>query len=454
MPRLVLLLCCVAAVACEDPARPIPDASDGVLFVDSDPRGGRISIDGVDRGEITPALIDDLEPAAYLVSVALDTADFIYTFEELVVVTADSLEASVARPLTIRCTNRDCLLEPAQFHSPGNVRFVVNAAGPLFLYNSVDAGITWPISTQNSYSPIGTATVAGLIAEDIVALGLGNVGNGSNHWAGRPLPVTTAGDPYRVSVPAWITPPVSTSFPSALRGVEVIHEVIVDESLPDVLHVRVTWTNVSADSVYRLLDPLGPAEGVTISQAWLGFMLDADVGRINEADDDLVSYDVERNMVFAYDGDFSVSGFSGGWSSRPGLIGLMMPDAAPGSVRLNAWPRERDFVAGSRDEDGYFLLRALQFEPANHPDDRIGYAPDTEDDDYIISVTTGPFTLAPGESETLTFAILLAAPAPGTFASGVLFPAGDPLDGGRPLAATAANLRALADSVISSPDLP
>jgi hypothetical protein len=49
------------------------------------------------------------------------------------------------------------------------------------------------------------------------------------------------------------------------------------------------------------------------------------------------------------------------------------------------------------------------------------------------------------------FAVLLARPAAGTFTSGTLLPAGDPNDASRPLAATAAHLLALADSVINAP---
>ena len=80
---------------------------------------------------------------------------------------------------------------------------------------------------------------------------------------------------------------------------EVVQEVTVDDAFPDVLRVRVTWTNISDDSLYRKIDPQSPAGGVTYSDAWLGFILDADVGAFEESDDDLVSYSAAGALSLA-----------------------------------------------------------------------------------------------------------------------------------------------------------
>jgi hypothetical protein len=357
---------------------------------------------------------------------------------------------SIAAPLTIRCSNALCLREASEFHSAGNIRFAVNAAGPLFVYDRVDQGIVWPLSTPNSYSPLGAATITGLIeGEGAAALGLRNAGSSPNYWAGRPIPERVGTAPYRVRVPAWIVP----QFPSSttLRGLSVTQEIVVDQSLPNALHIIVTWRNISADSLYRVLDPVSPEQGVTYTDAFLGFLLDADVGPIDESNDDLISYSVEHDLVFAYDGDLEVTGFTAGWADEPGMLGLMLVEGPGTSVRLNAWPKSRDFVSGSSDADGRVLIMAEQGDPPNHTHPSIGFAPDDEADDYILSVSTGPVTLAPGASLTARFAVLLARPAAGTFESGMLLPAGDPVDAGRPLAATAAPLLALADSVIGQP---
>ena len=448
--RSFLLCAALVALACDDPARPSPNVGGATVFVDSDPQGGRILIDGDDTGQLTPALVDDLTEGAHNVAIELDTAGFTYGFTDIAVVSPLLPDVTVEGPLTIRCTNAQCMRNAAEFHAAGNIRFAVNAAGPLFVYDGVDVGIVWPTSTSNSYAPIGMATMTGLVDGEEVALGIRNAGNLPNFWAGRPVPTVESTDPYRVTIPAWITPPVPTT-EIRPRGLEVVQEVIIDEAQPDVIQIRVTWTNISADSLYRQLDPQSPVEGVSYTDVWLGFILDADVGAIGESDDDLVSYSAERLLVYAYDSDFEVTSFSGGWSDGPGLLGLMVLDGPGLSRRLNAWPRARDFVAGSTDTDGRLLLTAMQSDPPNHPDTRIGYAPDDEDGDYLLSVAAGPVHLPPGASVSARFAVLLAAPAAGTYTSGVPMPAGDPANDARPLAATAAPLLDLADSVIDAP---
>lgn len=436
-----------ATVGCEDPARPTPDAAGGgSMFVDSDPQGGRILIGGDDTGERTPASLVDLPEGGAFVVVVLDTGAFSYSFQDFATVTQE-FPVTVAGPLTLRCTTAVCLSNSYELHSAGGIRFAISGAGPPFLYQGLDLAIAWPSTTQNSYASIGMATLTATVNGEAVSLGIHNVGTAPNYWAGRPLPTVEATEPYRVRIPSWITPPGSTA-ETRIRGLEVVHEVVEDASHANVLHVHVTWTNISDDSIYRLLDPAVPAGGVTYSDAWLGFILDADVGPFGESGDDLVSYDMQRRLAFAYDSDFQVAAFTGGWSDSPGLIGVMLIEG-PGDARFNAWPRSRDFLAGIGDETGRLLLTATQSEPANHPDGRIGFAPDDDDGDYIFSVASGPITLPPGASANAHYVVLLAPPADGAFTSGALLPAGDPLDDARPLAAAAAHLFALADSVIA-----
>lgn len=450
IPRVLLpalMLGAAAAVSCDDPARPIPPPLGAVLFVDSEPQGGRILIDGDDTGEVTPALVAQIEAGVRAVVVELDTAGVTYSWSALVVADPEVAD-SLAGPLTVRCSTALCLRNAAQFHSAGNIRFAVNAAGPLFLYEGLDLGIVWPASTSNTYVSVGAATMTALVGSEPVALGLRNAGTATNYWAGRPVPAIVSTTPYRVRVPAWLTP--TTSIQTTLRGVEVVQEVIATADLPDVLTIRVTWRNISADSLYRLLDPASPVQGVTYTDVYVGFILDPDVGAFGESTDDLVSYDADRKLVFAYDANVEVSGFSGGWSDRPGLIGLALLEGPGDLVRLNAWPTAMDFGASVSDAAGRVLITAEQSTPANHEDPRIGYAPDQAGDDYIMSVANGPLTLAPGDSVSARFAVLLAEPDAGTFQSGQLLPAGDPTDPTRPLTATAAGLFELADQLVGT----
>ena len=452
MRRLVALPAILASVffgACEDPARPVPEFADGgTIFVDSDPSGGRVLLDSVDTGQLTPALIQGVGVGPRLVRAEIDSAGFNYSGEVTLDVSTEFVRATML-PLTVRCTSQLCLAGNAQFHAPEAARFAVNAAGTLFTYAGRDQGIVWPENTSNSYAASGSATFAAGTGFGSAALSPGNAGTSSNYWAGRPAIDIVSGDPYRVTVPAWIAPPSDESA-TVMRGIGIVHEVFVESSTPDAIHIRVTWRNITRDSVYRALDSDLPDAGIFFSDVWLGFILDADIGAFGESDDDLVSYDAERGLVFAYDSDFAVTGFSGGWSTRPALVGLMLIDGPGDDVRLNAWPKSESFLTGVNEDYGRLLITATQTTLANHPDVRIGHAPADGEDDYVLSVATGPVTLAPGDSVTARFAVLLAAPVPGTFTSGVELPAGDPADASRPLVDVAGLLTSLADRLLGA----
>lgn len=446
---IVLAAAAIAVTACDDPARPVPDVGGGTVFIDSDPAGGRVLLDGEDTGEVTPILLEGVGEGRRLFTVELDSGGFRYTGEATLEVSTEIVRGAML-PLTARCSTPLCLSANAQFHAPGAARFAVNAAGPLFAYDGRDQGIVWPQSTLNSYAAIGAATITATTGFGPAALSLANAGTASNFWAGRPAIDVVAANPYRVIVPAWITPPTS-DISTAMRGIGIVQEVVVESATPDAIHIRVTWRNITRDSVYRALDGEVPDGGIFFNDVWVGFILDADIGPFGESDDDLVSYDAGRKLVFAYDGDFAVTGFSGGWSTRPGLLGLMLVDGPTTNVRLNAWPKSSNFLTGVNEDVGRLLILAQQAEPANHGDERIGYAPNDASADYLLSVATGPVTLAPGDSVSAHFAVLLAPPVPGSFASGTAMPAGDPLDPARPLAEVAALLFSLADRLLGIP---
>ncbi|HEX6588259.1 MAG TPA: PEGA domain-containing protein [Longimicrobiales bacterium] len=446
---VLALLACVTTGACEDPARPVPDFADGgTIFIDSDPAGGRVLLDSVDTGELTPALIQGVGVGPRLVRVEIDSAGFNYSGEITLDVSTEFVRAAML-PLTVRCTSQLCLAGNAQFHAPAAARFAVNAAGTLFTYTGRDQGIVWPGNTSNSYAASGSATFAAGTVSGAAALSPGNAGTPSNYWAGRPAIDITGGDPYRVTVPAWITPPSSES-PTMMRGIGIVQEVSVESATPDAIHIRVTWRNITRDSVYRALDSDLPDAGIVFSDVWVGFILDADIGAFGESDDDLVSYDADRGLVFAYDSDFAVTGFSGGWGTRPALVGLMLIDGPGDDVRLNAWPKSESFLTGVDENYGRLLVTGTQTSPANHPDVRIGYAPVDGEDDFVLSVAAGPVTLAPGDSVIAEFAVLLAAPVSGTFTSGTELSAGDPADATRPLADVAELLISLADQLLGA----
>jgi len=124
-------------------------------------------------------------------------------------------------------------------------------------------------------------------------------------------------------------------------------------------------------------------------------------------------------------------------------VGVRVLEAPPGmSPILSAWPRSADWLPGTVGEStGWGWLAGQQDEKyPRHPDDRIGYAP-TGPDDYRILTSAGPLRLAPGESATLTVAVVIAEPEPGTFTPGQTIGPGDPLDPNRQILRVAEGLR-------------
>lgn len=444
----VLVCAVLAGTGCEDPARPVPRSPGGSLSVLSEPSGAKVLLDGVDIGQRTPAYIEDAAAGTHQVIAFLDTLGFSYQYVAPVVVAVDQA-ANVSGLLTIACSARDCSEAAAREHSPGDVRFALNGGGELFYFDGLENALIWPAGTVNSYAAAGAAVIAGRIGEDQVALGTYNFGNAANYWVGLPAPAASAvgGD----STFTWrgIIRPRFGIAPT-IRGISVRQSVTAPGAEPDVLLVKLVFTNVSDQATYQKLDTTAVAEGYTITDAWIGVSLDPDVGLFTAGDDDLASYDADRGLVFAYDSDFSEAGFSGGYADRPGLIGLAMVDQAGANVRLSVWPKNRDFFAGgAREGSGFDLLTAADLLLPDHPDPRVGFAPDSTPADYLMSVVSGPVTLAPGDSATTTIAVLLAAPAAGTFTSGTRLRAGDPADPTRPLAAVAANLFGLRDRVVA-----
>ena len=122
-----------------------------------------------------------------------------------------------------------------------------------------------------------------------------------------------------------------------------------------------------------------------------------------------------------------------------------MLDAPAGStIALNAWPRGSDWNAGDGTErSGWYHFSGTrvrpELAPADIPGQHIGYAPNTPGD-YRMSVSAGPLTLAPGESATISVAVILAFPTPGSFVSGQSIPPENPTVTNRPIQTIAKDL--------------
>jgi len=442
----VLAAACLLVAACREADRPVGPGVGAPVVVESDPQGGRILVDDRDTGRLTPDTLMDVGAGPRRIAVRLDSAGWRYGFAVDVDVPREGL-VRVYGPLLMRCSSDGCVQGVARYHSAGDVRFAASPTGSLFSVDGQGKGIYWPAPASNSYASGGGALFAGLAgsARDPVSLCIYPERPDPrspvlfDYLAGRPAPsVEQVGSRFVRRQSSWILPPGALVVMRTLRGIAVRQEVVVRADVPGVLLVRLVFRNITAERSYAAVDPAVPAGGLTYESAFIGFGLDVDVG---EARDDVVSFDPELRLAFMYDEAFQESGFTGGWADRPALVGVRLLEAPPGtSFVLTAWPARADWSAGGPQERaGWAWLSGSTSVFPDHPDPRIGHAPSAPDD-YRIAVSAGPLRFAPGDSAALTAAVLLAAPAAGTYTSGVAVPPGDPLDPGRPILRVAAPL--------------
>jgi hypothetical protein len=429
----VLVLLGVAGCRDGDGTEP----GNGRVFVQSDPPGARIAVDGRGTGRFTPDTIGGLG-GQHEIIVTLDSLGVSYRYGAQVNVDEDSVP-SIDGPVVLRCGTPSCYSGLRRYHSFGNIRFAVNPIGALFLEDGIGDGILWPQTTRNSYASQGMPMFAARMRGDSVALGIYDIG----YLAGRPAP-SPLQPPERVFVEQapWIIPPGNLIALATIRGLRIEQRLVASATVPDALAIRLVFHNISNDPLYQVTDPLIPPPGVVFEHAFIGFGLDADIGN---SSDDMLAYAPASAMVFAYDAGWDEPGFEGAARSAPGLIGLTVLEAPTGAaVRLNGWQNisgvSPDWGAGRVNEYvGLRMMSNVQPYPPSHADPRIGHVPQGPGDVRLL-VSVGPLVLLPGDSATVTLAVVLAEPVPGTFEPGTVTPPGEPLDPTRAIAAVAAAL--------------
>jgi hypothetical protein len=260
-------------------------------------------------------------------------------------------------------------------------------------------------------------------------------------------------DRIELTQTTWVVPPSANLQRATVRGIEVVEHVVATTALEDVLLIRLTFRNITNLPLYAALDPTVPAAGRVIENAWLGFVFDPDIGTSN---DDAMSYELPLEMVYAYDARFEENVFGNGFGRAPGLIGLRMIDKPAGTTTiLNGWLAAgvlgaQDWLSGTVTErNGWGMLSGMRSFNPDHPDPRIGHVP-PPNGDVRISVSAGPVRLVPGDSASVTIALVLAEPVPDTFTSGTILDPGEPTDQTRALRAVAAKLLAKAAAVTAA----
>ncbi len=415
------------------------------MFVDSDPPGAHILVDQKDTGHLTPDTVRRIGGQRQI-SVQIDTFQALYGFTARVFVPDNDSVLTLSGPLVNRCGDGLCYANQFRHYAANRVRFADNPVGTFFLERAAPGGgngILWPDITNNSYATGSMVGFAGILGgRDTVALGIyDNV-----YLAGRPTPVVVqTADRLDITHDTWIVPPPGALGRPTVRGIQISEHAVASKAVEDVVLLHLTFTNITNNPLYRSLDNTIPAGGLSYDQAYIGFLLDPDIGI---SSDDMLSYDPDLNMAFAYDFRFEENDFQAGYNRGPGLVGLRMVEAPAGTrIILNGWTTtapDFDWVAGQISEPtGWLMLSGTKSFDKDHPDPRIGHLPGASGD-VRISVTAGPLHLAPGDSATVTVAIVLADPQAGTFTSGTPLDPGDPTDRTRVLYGVARNLLARA----------
>ena len=250
-------------------------------------------------------------------------------------------------------------------------------------------------------------------------------------------------------------------------GLEVRTTFQLSPAFPDVLFIRFDVTNISTDSVYQLVHPEVPAAGLTPRDIYLTPVIDANVGLtppttpLAEVEDDNATVFPVDSLVAAYDQNFSVAGFGSTSSARPGLVGLRLLSAPAAAKALIAEERdELDYVSVLTERNTYRLLAAGRAGAANSgcTDYTSAYvcAPESGNN-VLIGWSIGPIAqLAPGQSTSLTVALVLAEPAAGSYTSGTNYPPQNNLLGStsRPLYGIASTLRTLSGQIAGTTVAP
>jgi hypothetical protein len=435
----------IGVTACREPDGPIL-SGEGRVLVTSDPEGARIFLDNRDTGMLTPDTVVNLS-GTHDFSAQLDTFDAVYGYAARLFVGEPQLY-TLEGPLVNRCSDNLCLANQFRHYSVNRVRFAINPVGTLFRERGTGGnGILWPSVTNNSYAAGSMIGFAGIVdGRDTVAIGIYD-----NAWlAGRPAPdeMQTAHS-LRITQTTRIQPAPTAITRPTVRGISVREDVTATAENDDIVFVRLTYRNITAEPLYAALDPRASISGFVYDQVYIGFLLDPDIGA---SGDDFMSYEQDLNLAFAYDSRFDENDFGGGLNRSPGLIGLQLADPpAGGFVMLNGWKTEGsgpDWAAGTTSEKfGWYMLSGLRSYEPDHPFRKIGHLPEGVGD-VRLSVSAGPYRLEPGDSLQVTIAILLAEPVAGTFASGAMLEPGDPLDDTRQIHLVAGTLLEKAAAVL------
>ncbi|MEJ7812129.1 MAG: hypothetical protein WKG32_17075 [Gemmatimonadaceae bacterium] len=237
----------------------------------------------------------------------------------------------------------------------------------------------------------------------------------------------------------------STDRPGQNFGLSVTTTAYLPPTQPNAILLRFDVKNISTEPDFRFAHPEEPAAGHTLRDIYLAPFFDPDIGggrtqnganglirtQDIEATDDNVTVFPDDALIAAYDQAFAVTTFSASFRDRPGLAGIQFLDGPSGTTAraVLAGPGiVFDFVPAAREDTLYAIYSAGraggQLLPAACSVGLIALVCSTEAAANVrAGWSIGPISsLAPGQSVSITVAILVAPPKVGAYTSGAAIP--------------------------------
>jgi hypothetical protein len=300
-------------------------------------------------------------------------------------------------------------------------------------------GATWPNDT-NQYITRGKLLIA-------ATLGAGSPGAGSQmatafesvgDYAPRTRLRVVPADSSRYSNEVWTDVRHVPAFPAQIEplnpgdrenlnlGLSVQATYYLPQQYGDALFIRYDVTNISNRPRYRLVNPEEPLAGHTVQGVYLVPMIDPDIGGTaqNEAIDDNATVFPRDSLIVAYDQAFSVPTFSPSARANPGVVGLQLVSGPPGTTARALILDTGDslsFATAAREATTYSTLaagRAVGIASCTGGTPAYVCAPEAGSN-VRVGWSVGPVAaLAPGQTTSITVAVLFANPKAGTFTSG------------------------------------
>jgi hypothetical protein len=421
----------------------------------------------------------------------LTTLDYL-PFEFTQVISPGRANVAVPRPGTCRVVPQDAVFcaNRNAFYWPGHTLVVCPAndygeictaiSDPFFL------GLTWPDSGQdfgNAYIGEGKLLIGALRdapagGDDTLAMALYQIGD----YAPRQQIAPVGTDSTRWRSIVWTDRRHTPFFgftsprlgpgdrPGELFGLQVSTTAYLPPGEMNAILLKFDVTNISAMDEYRFHHEDAPVGGHTLRDVYLTPLFDFDIGapqsldRANNPeirDDNITAFPAESLLV-AYDQAFQVTSFTGTFRNQPGIVGVQVIESPPGtearavllSDTVGTTRLVLDYLPAALEDSSYAIYSAgragaqLLRPQCIVTTEALDCAPETGND-AKGGWSIGPISsIAPGETVSLTIAILLAQPTAGSVTAGtVIRPGNDSLTTTRQITPIAADLRTRAAAV-------